>query len=162
MAGSCPECTSDMVTINPIPERKDMSEITIRWIDDKMMAGTDSNGHSIIIGRSPDPKFKWVGIKPSELLLMAAGACSGYDVVEILSKQREPFTDIKIICTGSQVSDPPYQFTDIHLHYIVHGNINKTKLERAIQLSEEKYCSVIATLKPTVKISSDYEIINLE
>ena len=136
-----------------------MSEITIRWIDDKMMSATDSNGHSIVVGRSPDPRFKWVGIKPSDLLLMAAGACTAYDVVEILKKQREPIGDLKISCSGEQIQDPPYTFKKIHLHYTVHGEVNSEKLARAISLSEDKYCSVLATLKPAVSISSSFEIL---
>ena len=136
-----------------------MSEINIRWIDDKMMSATDSNGHSIVVGRSPDPRFNWVGIKPSDLLLMAAGTCTAYDVVEILTKQREPLLDLRISCSGEQMQEPPYAFKKIHLHYTVHGDVNSENLARAISLSEDKYCSVIATLKPGVSISSSFDIV---
>lgn len=137
-----------------------MGTIKLRWVEEKMMVVTDSSGHSIVVGRSPDPEFKFAGVKPSDLLLMAAAACSAYDVVEILTKQREPFEDLKILCTGDQMNEAPYTFTKIHLHYELKGNVNSEKLERAIRLSEEKYCSVIATLRPGVPVSSDYEIIN--
>ena len=134
-----------------------MGLITLRWIEDKMSVVTDSNGHSIVVGRSPDPEFEWSGVKPSDLLLMAVAACSAYDVVEILTKQREPLTDLRILCEGDQMSDPPYSFTNIRLNYIVKGNIKPGRLEKAIQLSEEKYCSVISTLVSGVSVTSDFE-----
>lgn len=136
-----------------------MGTITLRWIENKMMAVTDSNGHSIVVGRSPDPQFTFVGVKPSDLLLMAAAACSAYDVVEILQKQREPLEDLKVTCTGEQMPEPPSTFTSIHLHYIVYGDVNPEKLEKAIFLSEDKYCSVITTLRPGVPISNSYEVV---
>jgi putative redox protein len=136
-----------------------MGTVSLRWVEKYMMVVTDSNGHSIVVGRSPDPQFKWSGVKPSDLLLMSAASCSAYDVFDILTKQREPLTDLTVDCSGEQNPDPPYAFTKIHLHYHVHGKVNPEKLERAIRLSEDKYCSVIATLKPGVAISSDYEII---
>jgi len=123
-----------------------------------MSVVSDSNGHSIVVGRSPYPQFAWIGVKPSDLLLMAAASCAAYDVVEILTKQREPLEDLKIQCSGDQMPDPPYTFTRIHLFYSVRGNINPDKLEKAIRLSEDKYCSVISSLRPGVPIASDYEI----
>jgi putative redox protein len=62
------------------------------------------------------------------------------------------------MCSGEQQSDPPYMFTKIHLHYRVKGEVNTEKLERAIKLSEDKYCSVIASLRPGVPITSSYEV----
>lgn len=135
-----------------------MGTITIRSIEDKMMAASDSNGHSIVVGRSPDPEFIYLGVKPSDLLLMAAGACSAYDIVEILKKQRQNLRDLEIRCSGEQEADPPYTFRKIHLHYIIYGDVDEEKLKRAIDLSENKYCSVLSTLKPTVNVTSDYEI----
>ena len=135
-----------------------MAGITLRWVEEKMMVASDTNGHSIVIGRSPDPQHQWIGVKPSDLLLMAVASCSTYDVVEILVKQREPLLDLKVICTGDQQSEPPYTFTRIHLSYLVKGAVNPEKLERAIHLSEDKYCSVISTLRPGVPVTHEYQI----
>jgi putative redox protein len=135
-----------------------MGDIVLRWVEDKMMVGTDSNGHSIVIGRSPDPKFTYTGVKASDLLLMAAAGCSTYDVVEILAKQRQPLEDLQVVCTGEQQPDPPWTFTKIHLHYIAKGAIEAEKLEKAIRLSEDRYCSVISTLRLGIPVTSDYEI----
>ena len=135
-----------------------MGTVTIRWVEGTLMIGTDSNGNSIVIGRNPDEHSKFLGVKPSDLLLLATASCTAYDVVEILTKQREPMQDVRIHCTGEQLQDPPYTFTRIHLHYVITGDVNPDKLERAIRLSEDKYCSVISSLRPGVPISSDYEI----
>ncbi|HSQ27138.1 MAG TPA: OsmC family protein [Anaerolineales bacterium] len=136
-----------------------MGKISLRWVEGKMMTVTGSNGHSVVTGPSPDPEYQWVGVKPAEMLLMSAASCSAYDVVEILGKQREPLQDLKVICEGDQDSEPPYRFTRIHLHYIAKGDINPDRLGKAIQLSEDKYCSVLATLRPGVPLSSSFEVL---
>ncbi|MBP1693881.1 MAG: hypothetical protein H6Q37_1764 [Chloroflexi bacterium] len=135
-----------------------MGTVTLRTVEGHLMVASDSNGHSIVIGKSPDPGFTWYGVKPSDLLLMSAAACSAYDVVEILGKQKQPMRDLKIIVQGDQAPEPPYEFTRIHLHYVVYGKVDSQKLEKAIRLSEEKYCSVLCTLRPGVPLSSDFEI----
>jgi putative redox protein len=131
---------------------------TLRWVDGNLMIGTDSNGHSIVIGKTPDAGSAFIGIKPSELLLLAASSCAAYDIVEILHKQREPLLDLKIECSGDQLPDPPFSFTRVHLHYEVHGAVDVTRLEKAIRLTEDKYCSVISTLRLAIPVTSDYEI----
>lgn len=136
-----------------------MGTVTLRWIEKTFMVGTDSNGHSVAIGRSPEDHSQFHGLKPSDLLLLAAASCAAYDVVEILAKQREPLRDLKVICSGEQDADPPYTFNQIRLHYVVSGPVSPRNLNRAITLSEEKYCSVIASLKPQVPVACDYEII---
>ena len=136
-----------------------MGTITLRWVESHLMMASDSNGHSIVIGRSPDPGFEWAGVKPSDLLLMSVASCAAYDIVEILQKQREPLIGLKVLCSGDQMPEAPYTFTRIHLHYQVVGRVDPERLERAIELSEDKYCSVISSLRPGVQITSDYDII---
>ncbi|MBN1995124.1 MAG: OsmC family protein [Anaerolineae bacterium] len=136
-----------------------MGTVTVKWIESVLMTGADSNGRPLVIGWQRDKEPEWTGLKPSDLLLLAAASCTAYDVVTILTKQREPLAGLEITCTGEQQADPPYQFTDIHLHYTVKGPVNPQKVERAIALSEEKYCSVTNTLKGSVKITADFEVI---
>ena len=136
-----------------------MGTVSLKWIDSQLMVGVDSYGHPLVTGSWPDKDPEWAALKPSDLLLLSAAACSAYDVVMILSKQREPLEGLEVSCTGEQASNPPYVFTSIHLHYVVSGKVNVAKLERAIRLSEEKYCSVVNTLKPTVRVTSDYELV---
>lgn len=137
-----------------------MGQILLRWVKDKLMILTDSNGHSIVVGRAPDGDKTWVGVKPSDLLLMAVASCATWDVVEILNKQREPLLDLQVKTSGDQTNDPPYSFTKIHNHYIVRGPVDPKRLKKAIQISEDKYCSVINSLRPGVPITSDFEIID--
>lgn len=136
-----------------------MGTVTVKWIESSLMIGTDSAGRPLTIGWAHQREPKWTGLKPSDLLLLAAASCSTYDVLEILAKQREPLEDLEVSCQGDQLAEPPYTFTSIHLHFKAKGAVNPNKLARAIQLSEEKYCSVIVSLKPTVKISTSYEIV---
>jgi putative redox protein len=137
-----------------------MGTVTIKWIESTLMTGSDSRGRPLVIGWAKDREPEWTGLKPSDLLLLAAASCSTYDIVDILGKQREPLDGLEVICTGEQLPEPPYTFTCIHLHYVAKGPVNPNKLARAIQLSEDKYCSVINTLKPTVQMSSDFVIID--
>jgi putative redox protein len=124
----------------------------------QLMVGVDSFGHPVVTGSWPERTPEWAGLKPSDLLLLSAASCSAYDVVMILGKQREPLEGLEVSCSGTQLPEPPYTFTEIHLHYTARGPLNAEKLARAIALSEDKYCSVINTLKPTVKVTSDFEI----
>lgn len=135
-----------------------MGTVSLKWIASQLMIGVDSFGHPILTGSWPEKSPEWAGLKPSDLLLLSAAACSAYDVVMILQKQREPLAGLEVLCTGEQGSEPPFAFTAIHLHYRAVGAVAPRKLARAIELSETKYCSVVNTLKTTVRITSDYEI----
>lgn len=136
-----------------------VSKVAIKWVEETMMAGMDSNQRPIIIGGARNQEPSWQGLKASDLLLLSAAACSTYDVITILTKQREPIVSLDVICTGEQLKEPPYRFTKIHLHYIVKGDVSPEKLKKAIELSENKYCSVINTLKPQVEVTSDFEVL---
>ena len=134
-------------------------DVIVKWAGSTLMTGFDSRGQSIAIGvwKEHEPVLK--AVKASDMLLLAAAACSAHDIVTILRKQREPLMDLEVVCTGEQDSTPPYQFTHIHLHYIVKGNCDAGKIDRAIQLAKDKYCSVTNTLKKAVEITYDFEIV---
>lgn len=136
-----------------------MSTVAVKWVESQLMTGMDSRGKSVILGdwRERDPE--WEGLKPSDLLLLAAASCSAYDVIMILRKQRQPIEGLEVFCTAEQRPEPPYTFTKIHLHYSIRGSVDSTKVERAIKLSEDKYCSVLNTLRHGVELSSDFEVI---
>jgi putative redox protein len=134
--------------------------VYVKWVESKFMTGVDSRGTPVELGRSIEREPQWSGLKPSDLLLLSAASCSTYDVLMILEKQREPVEDVEVICVGEQENEPPYRFVSIHIHYKVKGQVKPEKVERAINLSEEKYCSVTNTLKKAVNLSSDFEIID--
>jgi putative redox protein len=135
------------------------TSVNLKWVDATFMIGVDSRGRPVAIGSKTGSNDEWLGLKASDLLLLSAAACSTYDVLTILTKKREPFTAVEVKCTGEQNTEPPHAFVAIHLHYIIRGPVIAKNAEKAIKLSEEKYCSVIATLRHGVKITSDYEIL---
>jgi putative redox protein len=133
-----------------------MGTATVKWVTGKQFVGIDSTKHSVVLS-TPD---EGVGIKPSELLLLAVASCSAVDVVEILTKKRMPLSSLEISSTGEQDQDPPWTFRKIKLHYKVSGkNLTEKAVEQAIQLSEEKYCSVAATVRATAEIVTTFEIL---
>ncbi len=136
-----------------------MGTATVKWIGGKKFVGTDSTCHSVVLS-TPD---EGIGIKPSELLLIAVASCSAVDVVEILSKKRMPLTYLEISSSGEQDAEAPWTFRKVHLHFRLAGkNLTDKAVEQAIQLSEEKYCSVAATIRPTAEITTDFEILPAE
>lgn len=136
-----------------------MSAVTVKWVGSKLMVGADSRWVPLVVSSWAEREPRWTGLKASDLLLISAASCSMYDVVVILQKQRADLQQIEVSCEGEQQADPPHRFTKIHLHYIAKGKIDPRKLDRAIDLSQNKYCSVIATLRAGVEISYDFEII---
>ena len=143
-----------------------MGKLAMQWTGDRdsqMFIGRDSFGHVTVAGSWPkgehDEWVEWKALKPSDLLVLSLMACSGYDVVMILKRQRQSMTGLHITAEATQASEPPYQFTHIHLHYDVAGDgLDPARVARAIVLSEEKYCSVAATLRATVELTHSYEI----
>ena len=132
-----------------------MGKVNITWVQGKQFIGTDSTNHSVVISSADEG----VGMKPSELLLVALGSCTAYDVVNILTKKRFRLHDVKITVDGEQDDNPPWVFKKIHIHYCVAGvDIKAEDVEKAIKLSKEKYCSVSATLAAAADITFDFEV----
>lgn len=102
-------------------------------------------------------------VSASDLLPMSLMGCSVHDVVEILTKQRQDLREIKMTSHHTQDENPPWKFKKIHLHYQIFGKgIDIEKVQKAVQLSEEKYCSVYATLKDVVEITHEVEVVEVE
>ncbi len=141
-----------------------MSNIAIKWTGEnsQMFIGRDTFGHVVMSGSWPqdDPQWQeWKALKPSDLLLISLASCTGYDLVMILKRQRQQLNDLYIRVDSQQADNPPYQFTDIHIHYTISGdNLDTKKVARAIELSEERYCSVAATIRGVANITHSYEI----
>jgi len=123
------------------------------------MVGSDSSGQSIVLGFSTNDKPKIVGMKPSELLFVSLASCTCYNVVGIMEKQRSPLKNLCVECFGKHKSEPIFYLTEIFVHYIASGAIDPKKLEKAIKLLEEKYCSVMATLSLGVPLTTKYTIV---
>ena len=133
-----------------------MSSASVKWIGGKQFIGVDSTNHAVVLS-TPD---EGVGMKPSELLLVALASCTAVDVVEILNKKRAGLQSLEISAEAEQEKDPPWTFRKIHLSYRLKGsNLAEKDVAQAIDLSEEKYCSVAATLKGEAEITTSFEII---
>ena len=129
----------------------------LRWIPDgKRFVSTDSTGHSVVLST---PKEN-IGMKPSELILSALAGCTSVDVVEILAKKQTPLSHLEVQVSAEQDEDPPWTFRKINLNFIVKGaGLTEKNVQQAIDLSEEKYCSVAATLRGVAEISTSFEIL---
>jgi len=133
-----------------------MAKATVRWIGGKQFVGTDSTNHSVVLS-TPD---EGVGMKPSELLLVSLASCTAVDVVDILIKKKMPLTSLQITASAEQDADPPWTFRKIHLKYVLSGErLTEKAVAQAIQLSEEKYCSVSSTLRGVAEIITEFEIL---
>lgn len=127
--------------------------VTLNWDAQELFTVRDESGHQININMGR-------GFGSSDLLPTALIGCSAYDVVEILGKQRQELNRLKVTAETEQDEDPPWKFRKIHIHYQVIGKgLDSKKVEKAIQLSEEKYCSVYATLRDAIEITHDFEVV---
>lgn len=133
-----------------------MSSASVKWIVGKQFVGMDSTRHTVVLS-TPD---EGVGMKPSELMLVALASCSAVDVVEILNKKRAGLTSLEISAEAEQEKDPPWTFRKIHLTYRMKGSaLTEKDAAQAIELSEGKYCSVAATLKGKAEITTSLIIL---
>lgn len=131
-----------------------MPKARVKWVEDKTFLGIDANGRSAVMSSGEGP-----GVSPMQMLLLGLGGCTMYDVVNILEKQRLPLTNVEIEIEGQRSEEPPKPWQSIHLHYIVTGrDLDPHKVERAIELSVEKYCGAHATLSGVATITHDHEI----
>jgi len=128
------------------------TEARATWISDQKFEGISSSGHQIELDGD-----KKSANSPMELVLIALCGCTGYDVVSILGKKREPFTSIEVRAQAERAASPPTVYTEIKLVYRVGGKVSHKAVEDAVRLSEEKYCSVAAMLNKTAKISYSIE-----
>jgi putative redox protein len=132
------------------------STATVQWLSGKRFVGIDSTNHSVVLSSADEG----VGVKPSDMLMIALASCCAVDVVEILAKKRMPIASMEITTTGEQDADPPWTFRKIHLKCRLSGaGLTEKAVEQAVQLAEEKYCSVAATLRATVEITTEFQII---
>ena len=130
------------------------------WEGGFKFVATDEYGHSVIVDAPESDGESFDGLKPGEMLLTSLATCSGIDVVTILRKERQELSGLSIRIKGVQEPDPPWRWREMELEYTVRGrNLDPGRVERAIHLTETKYCSIGATLSASVDISSNYRIV---
>jgi putative redox protein len=133
------------------------STTTLHWLSGQRFVGIDSTNHAVVVSSTDEG----IGVKPSDLLLLALAACSAVDVVDILAKKRMTLASLEIVTSGEQDADPPWAFRKIHIKFRLAGaGLTEKAVEQAIRLSEEKYCSVAATIRGAAQITTDFEILS--
>ncbi|GLQ06932.1 OsmC family protein [Sneathiella chinensis] len=129
-------------------------KVQAKWVEGYRFIGNNDKGHGIIMdGAGGEERL---GVSPMEMILLAVGGCSGIDVVHILKKSRENVEDCIVEVEGTRATEDPKVFTDLHMIYRVKGQgLNRAKVERAVDLSAEKYCSASVMIGQAANITRD-------
>ncbi|MGQ9679023.1 MAG: OsmC family protein [bacterium] len=136
-------------------------ETTVRWTGGMQFVGVSGSGHAVVMDTSPEHGGTSSAPTPMEMLITALAGCTGMDVVSLLKKMRVDFTRLEIKVRGERREEHPRIFTRIELEYTVYGNdIDESAVKRAIDLSQEKYCSVTGMLRPACPINYRYQIVS--
>lgn len=127
--------------------------------DNVLFEGTSETGSTVIIDGKSSIGGNDAGMTPMELLLTAVAGCASFDVSLILNKQKQDVQSLKVEASGTRAESGYVKpFKTIHLHFILTGTPDESKVKRAIKLAVEKYCSVASSLDPNIKVTYDYEI----
>ena len=136
---------------------------TIRWVGDASFEAETESGHKITMDGPPDSGGQNKGPRPMEMLLVGLGGCTSFDVVLILKRSRQDVRDCIVEISAQRAETDPKVFTKIHIKFIVTGkNLDPTRVERAVKLSEDKYCSASIMLGKTAEITHDIEIVEVD
>lgn len=126
-----------------------MAQISLDWVSQRRFVGVDSTSHSVVLSPPGD-----IGVKPSDTLLIALGACAAFDIVEIIEKQRLTLERLQLTVGGEQAEAAPWPYQRIHLRVTARAEgLRVEQLQRAVDLSLNKYCSVRASLHPDIAVS---------
>ncbi len=133
------------------------NKAVVRFAGDELFIGTTPSGHSVLFDTNSQ---RSLASSPVEILLVALGSCTAVDVIGILQKKRQKVTNYSVEVSGTRRDEYPRSYTSMKVHHILTGSgLSAKAIAQAIELSETKYCSVAATLRPTVEIKSSFEII---
>jgi putative redox protein len=132
-----------------------MTNARATWVEKQRFNGISDSGQTIVVDGD-----KAAGNSPMELVLIGLCGCTGYDVVSILKKKREPLTSLEVRAEAERAAEPPSVYTKIKLIYRIGGKVSRKAAEDAVRLSEEKYCSVSAMLNKTAKITTEIEYVD--
>jgi putative redox protein len=133
-----------------------MQAASVKWIGDQKFVAISPSGHAMAIDSDRTSNH---APGPMELLLVALGACTATDLVIVLAKKRQKLESLEVLCFGERAAKPPEVWTKLEILYKLRGQLDEAAVKHAIQLSEDKYCSVAAMLKKTASVSWRYEIL---
>ncbi len=133
----------------------------VKWVEQRTFLGESGSGHTVVMDGAPDAGGRDLGVRPMEMLLLGLGGCTAFDVIDILQRGREPVDDIVIEIEGDRADEIPKIFTKIRVRYIVTGTgLSRDKVERAVKLSADKYCSATIMLGAVAEITHEIEIVD--
>ena len=133
---------------------------TVKWLDQVAFVAETGSGHAVVVDGAPEAGGRNIGMRPMELVLAGAAACTAFDVVWILNKARQPVTDCVVDADAERAPEEPKVFTRIHLKYRVAGRgLERRHVERAVRLSKEKYCSATIMLAETAEITFEVAVV---
>jgi len=138
-------------------------ECTVKWVGPEGMSfvAETGSGHAVVMDGAPEGGGRNLGPRPMEMVLLGTGGCTAYDVVLILRKSGEPVTSCEVQVKADRAETDPKVFTNIHFHFVVRGKgVKQGKVEHAIRLSAQKYCSATAMLAKTASITHDFELLD--
>lgn len=134
----------------------------VKWVQDATFIGESASGHAVVMDGPPESGGRNLGPRPMEMLLLGMGGCTAFDVVFILQRARQPVLDCVVEIEAERAEQAPKVFTKIHVHFIVSGRgLSEKQVERAVQLSAEKYCSASIMLGKAAEISHDFEVVDV-
>jgi putative redox protein len=145
-------------------EHGEMDTVRVKWNGKRRFVGWDDAGHGIVMDAKEQYGGDGSGVRPVELVLYGLAGCTAMDVISILEKKRQRVTDVDLVVTGTpRTDDYPKIYTRIEVEYVVTGiGVKPEAVARAIELSEEKYCSVKGMLGPQVEVVTSYRVIEAE
>ena len=133
--------------------------LSVNWVDGMLMVGKSHSGHSITMDGPIEIGGENLGVRPMEMLLLGVAGCTMIDVVTTLQKMRQDLSHCETKISAERANEHPKVFTDIHIHFIVKGkDLDSKKVDKAISLSAEKYCSASIMLGKTANITHDFEV----
>ena len=138
-------------------------QATVKWVDGTLFVGESGSGHAVVMDGPPDHGGRNMGIRPMEMILLGLGGCASFDVVSILKKARQDVVDCRAELTAERAEGVPSPFTKIHVKFVVTGKqLKPAQVEKAVQLSAEKYCSASIMLRAAgVEITHDFEVLEI-
>jgi putative redox protein len=135
-----------------------MTNAQLTWVEDMQFVARAGTGHAIVMDATVENGGFGSASSPMEVLLMGLMGCTAMDVISILKKKRQPVEGFKIFASGERAAEHPKAYTAIHLEYVAYGEVDPEALTRAVQLSEEKYCGALATVRGVAKITNSTRV----
>lgn len=131
----------------------------IKWVEGATFVGESGSGHAVVMDGPPEHGGRDLGVRPMEMLLLGMGGCTAFDVLHILKKARQAVTDCVVELDAERADEDPKVFTKIHAHFRIKGrDLKEDRVQRAVELSAEKYCSASIMLGAMAEITHDYVI----